>query len=377
MELLIILFTGLLSYSNGANDISKGIATLVGSGVSSLQSGLLLGTLATAAGVFAATRFSSAMVETFTAGISTAGIPVHLSLLAIVIGATLWVAFATRTGMPVSTTHAITGSMLGVMVFSGDAVHGSTAMSFVAKIVMPLFLSPMIAFALVYFVNSLLRPRLHQLEMSCICMTDPQAVVAPILDNPSTAARRQVTRLSRTIPAPLVVFMGPIEDCASSPRAVGLRLVDTAHYISAGFTSFARGLNDAPKILPFLLLLPSIQISPLHGYIYIALAMALGGLIAGRRVVDTMSTGITPVSPSDGFLANMTTSILVGSGAWFGLPMSTTHVSTSAIAGAGQSHGRAVSWETVRHIAIAWIVTVPVSGLLALGAVFVIRLLIS
>lgn len=374
IELVIILLVGILSYANGANDISKGIATLVGSGVSSYRNALVWGTVSTTAGVFVAARFSSMMVETFTNGVFLTNIPATVSVLAIVFGASMWILFAARIGMPVSTTHALVGSMIGIMIFSTGAVHSNALTSFVTTIIAPLLISPIVAFTLAYLFNKVLRTKLENLSSSCVCMTEHRAVFVPAFGNRAFSESAQVVQIGmREVPVQRAVFTGSIKDCIPSPGTVRFGILDAAHYVSAGLTSFARGLNDAPKILPFLLLTPAIQIPPLYGYVYIALAMALGGLIASRRVIDTMSVGITRVSHTNGFLANLMTSLLVGGGAWFGLPMSTTHVSASAIVGAGVSQGRAVSWKTIRDISIAWLVTVPVSGAMAIGAAFILK----
>lgn len=374
IDLIILLLVGILSYANGANDISKGIATLVGSGVSSFRNALVWGTISTTAGVFVAARVSSAMVQTFTNGVSSTNVPATLSVVPIVLGASMWILFATRTGMPVSTTHAISGSMIGMIIFSGVPAHGNALTSLVTTIIAPLLISPIIAFAVSYIFNKVLRTKLEKLSSSCVCMTEQRTAFVPVLNNQTSSGSAQFTQIGmREVPVQLAVLTGSIKDCTPSPNAVRVRVLVSAHYVSSGLTGFARGLNDAPKILPFLLLTQAIQIPPQYGYIYIALAMALGGLIASRRVVETMSEGITSVSHTDGFLANLITSLLVGSGAWFGLPMSTTHVSTSAIVGAGVSRGRTVSRKTIRHIAIAWLVTVPVSGAMAIGAMFILQ----
>ncbi|MBI4547420.1 MAG: inorganic phosphate transporter [Ignavibacteriae bacterium] len=379
IQILLVVLVGILSYANGANDISKGIATLVGSGVSDFKRALLWGTLWTTAGTLVAARLSTAMMKTFAAGMTLSNIPIMVVMLSVVTGASMWVWFATRTGLPVSTTHAITGSMIGVIIFSVGFTPSAPLPSLVMKIITPLLLSPIVAFALAFAANRLFRRRLEKLNASCVCMTKQPLALVPVFAIQTTSNNTLVQGMSmQDVPAQLTPIHGTVEECSTSSSVVAkLRILDTAHYVSAGLTSFARGLNDAPKIIPFLLLAPAINVIPLQGYIYIGIAMALGGLVSGLRVIRTLSERITSLSHTDGFLANVITSSLVGLGAWFGLPMSTTHVSTSAIVGAGVSQKKTVSRKVIREIATAWIVTLPMSAFIAVISAIVLQYFIS
>src|SRR5579859_3439005 len=95
-----------IAYVNGANDVSKGIATLVGSGVTNLRRAVLWGTLWTGIGGVAAIFLAHAMLQTFGKGLLGHGVHATLGAAeASIVGAALWVALATRRGLPVSTTH--------------------------------------------------------------------------------------------------------------------------------------------------------------------------------------------------------------------------------------------------------------------------------
>ena len=98
----------------------------------------------------------------------------------------------------------------------------------------------------------------------------------------------------------------------------------------------------------------------------IALAMGLGSYFRGLRVTEVLAEKITCVDYSEGLSANLTTSLLVLVSGTLGLPISTTHVSSSAIIGIGLLKGwNSVRWTTVRNMALAWVVTLPTSALLA------------
>lgn len=122
----VALISILLAYVNGANDVSKGIATLAGSGVSSYRRAILWGAFWTTGGGIASSVFSHAMIVTFGKGLLAGNVvPTFAAAIATLIGAGLWVGLATRFGLPVSTTHAIVGSIAGVT----SVAYGSTGMN--------------------------------------------------------------------------------------------------------------------------------------------------------------------------------------------------------------------------------------------------------
>jgi len=134
------------------------------------------------------------------------------------------------------------------------------------------------------------------------------------------------------------------------------QIMDGAHFLSAGVVSFARGLNDTPKIVAMLLLLKWMDIR--WGFFAVAVTMAVGGLLNSRRIAETMSHKITAMNHGQGFSANLTTGILVILASFFGLPVSTTHVSVGALFGMGMATGQA-NPRVMLNIVLSWIVTLP------------------
>lgn len=139
--------------------------------------------------------------------------------------------------------------------------------------------------------------------------------------------------------------------------------LDSIHWCSSGLASLARGTNDAPKIAAIALLGSAVTTlssgsSQVMALIDVAVAMGVGSYVAGRRV--------TRMDHSEGLSANLTTSSLVFASAVMGLPVSTTHVSTSSIIGIGLLNGiSTIRWTTVRDMVRAWVVTLPASALLS------------
>ena len=168
------------------------------------------------------------------------------------------------------------------------------------------------------------------------------------------------------------------EDCEALPAvAARLQAVDALHWLSSALTSFARGVNDAPKIVALAIVASAGPgVSGFSFYALVALAMGAGSLVAGWRVTETLATRVTPMSPAEGFCANVVTSLLVGLASVAALPVSTTHVSSGAIIGIGLHRGAAsVGWTTVRDMLLAWLVTLPAAGIVGAGSYAILRAL--
>ncbi|MGQ0696087.1 MAG: inorganic phosphate transporter, partial [Nitrospiraceae bacterium] len=111
---LAFLLVLALAYANGTNDVSKAVATLVGSGVTNYRAAILWGAIWTIVGAGVSAYIASAMVKTFSHGLIQTGTTIQpVVALAVLNGALAWVLFSSRTGLPVSTTHALTGAIVG------------------------------------------------------------------------------------------------------------------------------------------------------------------------------------------------------------------------------------------------------------------------
>ncbi len=147
------------------------------------------------------------------------------------------------------------------------------------------------------------------------------------------------------------------------------KIVEALHVFSSGAASFARGLNDTPKIVGVALVATSLDANWLT--FATAAAMGVGGMVGSARIADTMGDRITEIEHGRGLVANLVTSFLVIVASIWGVPVSTTHVSTGAIIGIGTGKS-CTDWGLVRSIVLAWIATLPVAA--ALGAMFFLLL---
>ncbi|MBI4327818.1 MAG: inorganic phosphate transporter [Chloroflexi bacterium] len=359
-----------LAYSNGANDNFKGVASLFGSRTCGYRPAISWATVATLAGGVAALFLAQTLLKKFSGKglVPDALIASPQFVLAVAFGAGATVILATLLGFPISTTHGLTGALVGAGLV---AASGRVNFAVLGKaFVMPLVLSPLLAVAtggVVYLAFHFARLRLGVTKEMCVCAGVEQLVVPLPQPNGVLAAQ--------TLPTISVAVDNP-SACAERYTGTVLgvnagRLLDTLHFLSAGAVSFARGLNDTPKIAALLLVASALDIR--WGLVAVVVAIAVGGLLNGRRVADTMSHKITGMNAGQGFAANLSTALLVTTASVHGLPVSTTHVSVGSLLGMGIVTGQ-TKWKPVFGVLASWIITLPCAALLSGAAYWLVRL---
>ena len=307
LHALLFVAACCVAFTNGANANFKGVASLYGTGTTSLRAALYWGTLTTLIGSLAGIFLASDLISRFG---GKGVVPDTLVespdfLCAVAMGAAGTSFLASRFGFPVSTTHALVGALVGAgLAGSGAEVRfdglGKT-------VLLPLLLSPALAAALGAMVYLFLR----------------------------------LVRL------------------APDHRT---RTLDVLHYLSAGAASFARGLNDTPKIVALLATFPALEIP--WAFVIVALMMAMGGLLDADRVAETLGKKVTAMNPGQGFAACVATAGLVTTASYHSLPVSTTHVSVGSLLGIGVTT-RQAHWRKIVEILFAWVSTVPCGAALA------------
>jgi PiT family inorganic phosphate transporter len=363
MEAALFALVFALAFANGTNDVSKAIATLVGSGVTDYRTALAWGALWTILGAGLSGLVASAMVKTFSQGLIEAGTVLpSAGGLSVLVGTIAWVLIASWTGLPVSTTHALLGGIVG----AGCIALGSQALiwpSLFKKIVLPLLLSPLLALAVSLAIHPLIRVLAMRWDGACLCLMPAARALVTIDARGGTRTLFQAASLGMPVAA--------VPDQCDRAGLRGVTVgMDSIHWLSSGLTSLARGTNDAPKIAAMLLLgsaasWPSGQLQA-AAFAGIALAMGLGSFWGGRCVTEMLAEKVTRMDHAEGLSANLTTSSLVLVSALLGLPVSTTHLSGSSIIGIGLLKSRqTVQWTTVRDMGLAWIVTLPATAFLA------------
>lgn len=358
MTTLLLIAVILLAYSNGANDNFKGVATLFGSGTTNYRRALAWATITTLAGSLLALVLAHGLVSAFKGkGLVPDAVTAEPAFLMTVgLAAALTVLIATYAGLPVSTTHALTGALVGagLLAANGDLKFSALTASFL----LPLLCSPVLAIAMTLIIYPLFkfaRQSFGVTNQTCVCVDNSyeQVIVQP--DGTMAFARTGT-----------LVQIGQTSECVERYQGQMLgveagRVLDAVHYLSAGAVGFARGLNDTPKIVA--LLIAAQSLAPNVGLALVAVVMALGGILNARRVAETLSQKITRMNSGQGFTANLVTAVLVIAASRFGLPVSTTHVSVGSLFGIGIVNRKA-NRKMVVTILLAWVTTLPLAALL-------------
>jgi len=332
---LTVTLISLLAWANGANDIAKGVATLVGSGTTKAHHAIIWGTLCTVAGGLTALFWGAALIKTFSTGYLNTTFAIDTAfIISTISGAVLWVGLATQRGLPVSTTHALLGGLIGA-AWIGGGFEALKTSAITNKAILPLLVGPLIAILL----TSLFILSLRFINRNNINEDENQHHNHP----------------------------------AWTPL----------HWLSSGVTSFARGLNDTPKIAAFLILAlslsPSIpaefttELTPagqiekiIWPILLVTIIMGLGCLWGGFKVLDRLAYQITNINHHNGTIANTGTALLVLAASPLGLPVSTTHVSSGSLMGVRWSdQQQPEKHDAIKMILFGWVITLPITAIFA------------
>jgi PiT family inorganic phosphate transporter len=322
---IVVVVALAFDYTNGFHDAANSIATSVSTRALTPRAALLMAAAFNLLGAF----LGQGVAETIGSGIITApsGSDGLLVVLAALIGATAWNLITWGLGLPSSSSHALIGGLAGAGLAASASVHWSVILE---KVVLPMVISPLVGFTLAY------------LGMVAVMWTFRNARPGPL------------TRRFRT-----------------------------AQIGSAAAMALGHGLQDAQKTMGVITLAlvvggyhtgPSI---PLWVTFSAATAISLGTASGGWRVIRTLGRRIIELDPPRGFVAeSVAASVLYTTAFAFHAPISTTHTITTAIMGAGATRRRsAVRWGVAGDIATAWVLTLPMSALVAAGFSLVFRLL--
>lgn len=314
---VIVVVSLIFDFTNGWHDAAGSIATVVSTRVLRPMWAVIW---AAFWNFVAPLTFGTAVAATMGKGLVHLQMVTSSVLLAGLLGAIVWNYATIRLGLPCSSSHALMGGYGGAAI----AAAGFRAI-IVSGWVLPvifIFVGPVIGLLAGIVVTAIT----------------------------SWIVRRQ------------------------APRRVD-RWFRRLQLVSAAVLSFSHGTNDAQKSMGIITaalvtskVLPSYKV-PDWVIICCALAMAGGTMAGGWRVVKTMGQRITKLNPFGGFAAETSAAVTLLGTAAAGIPVSTTHVITGAIAGVGVSHRiTAVRWGVTRHILWAWILTIPCAGVM--GALF-------
>jgi inorganic phosphate transporter, PiT family len=321
--LVVVIAIGLaFDFTNGFHDTANYVATWVGTRAMSPRWAVLVSAAANLAGAFVTT----AVAKTVGKGIIDTGLATEHTVLAALIGAIVWNLLTWWRGLPSSSTHALIGGLVGAaLVQSGS--KGVDWSGIWEKVIIPGAASPMIGFAGAFVLLVVIYRLFHRVT-------------------PGVAHR-------------------------------GFRLGQLA---SGTWVAFTHGANDAQKTMGVIALAlythGSISSFYIPTWVKIAAGLTIGaGTYAGGwRIIRTLGQRIYKMAPEHGFAAQIAAGSTLYVGTHYGFPISTTHVVSGSVMGAGATRRlSAVRWGVAGNIVFAWLLTMPAAGLVAAALYFPVR----
>ncbi|HEX8621764.1 MAG TPA: anion permease [Allosphingosinicella sp.] len=328
-ELALPLLIGLIAialafdFLNGLHDAANSIATVVATRLLSPVQAVAFAAFFNFAAYFLSLAVPSLhkVADTIGKGLIDKDLITPAVVFGALIGAMFWNVVTWLKGIPSSSSHALVGGLVG----SGVAHAGLTGVQWTGlnKTLIAIVLSPMLGM---------------MLAMLIMLVTSWLAV---------RASARGAERSFRSL-----------------------------HLVSSAAYSVGHGLNDAQKtmgIITVLLYSTGYLSGEFHVPHWVAIscyvAIGLGTLSGGWRIIKTMGTGITKLSQHQGFSASAGGSVMLFAASWLGIPVSTTHTITGSIIGAGVARrASAVRWGVAQNVVLAWVITIPASA--TVGALF-------
>jgi len=303
-------------FTNGFHDTANAIATSVGTRAVTPRVAVLVASIANLAGAFVTT----AVAKSVATGIIDANLATMQTLLAALVGAIAWNLLTWWFGLPSSSSHALIGGLIGAaLVQSGES--GVLWHGVAHKVVIPALLAPPIAFAAAFLLLVLVYWLFSKLH-------------------PGIAGR-------------------------------GFRLGQLG---TGTWVAFTHGANDAQKTMGVIALAivlhdngnPADLEIPTWVKLSAGLAIGLGTYVGGWRIIRTLGQRVFKMEPESGFAAQAAAGTTIYLATKYGYPLSTTHVVSGAVMGAGATRRlSAVRWGVAGNIVVAWVLTIPAAALVA------------
>ncbi len=392
-----VVFGLYMAWTIGANDVANSMGTSVGSGAINYKQAVILAGTADFLGAWLAggtvtdtVRKSIVNTELFTQDPNL----LILGMIAALLAAAVWLHSATFFGLPVSTTHSIVGAIVGF----GLITYGISAVNWVkvVQIISSWVLSPVFGGLLALLVFTFIRKAILQ-------AADPfkrMMIIGPFLGAFTiwiivlssiwkglknlhldlSGAQIFLLSLGGMIVGYIILLLlirrakshiDPKDKLRPIERIFMILQVLTATYVA-----FAQGANDvANAIGPVAAVLQTIKNGvvqlkvPVPGWILVlgGVGIVLGLATYGFRVMRTIGTKITELTPSRGFAAEFSAATVVMVASKMGLPISTTHTLVGAVLGIGLAQGiEKINFQIVRSIIFSWLLTLPIAGILSI-----------
>lgn len=336
---LVVVFALIFDYINGFHDAANAIATVVSTGVLPVRTAVLLAAMLNFVGACTGT----AVAKTIASGFADPLLVTQVVVLATLVAASLWNLLTWWLGIPSSSSHALIGALAGAVVARGG-VHAFSWGALYKKVLVPLVTSPAVGFFIGLFL---------------------MIGIMWLLRRTRTATVHVLSRRAQLVSASLMAFAHGSNDAQKSMGIITLALLSLV-------------ASHHGDLLPAWMLpgdASDKHTVPLWVIVACAGAIALGTAAGGQRIIKTMGSKIIRITPLQGFVAETAGAVTILSASKLGIPVSTTHCISASIMGVGAARRlSAVRWGVAGNILTAWVLTVPVSGLIAYGTYSLLNL---
>ncbi len=328
MVALVVVLALFFDFTNGFHDTANAMATPIATGALKPRVAVSIAAVLNLVGAFLSTE----VARTISGGLireGAGGIQITPTMIfAGLIGAIMWNLATWLLGLPSSSSHALFGGLIGAVIV-GAGIGAIDPGVLLSKIVFPAVLAPFTAAGIAYVATK---------------------IAYRITSGPHAHAARRRFRVGQVFTSSLVSLAHGTNDAQKTMGVITLTL------IAAGFQATGTG--------------PEFWVIAVC-----ALAIALGTYVGGWRIIRTVGTGITDVSPAQGFAAEAATTATILASTHLGFALSTTQVASGSVIGAGLGRNRrSVRWHVAGRIGTAWLVTLPCSAVMAAIAELVARL---
>lgn len=317
--LVLVVVTALaFDFTNGFHDTGNAMAASIATGALKPKIAVALSGLLNLAGAF----LSLSVAATIASGLVETRLVTLTVVFAGLAGGILWNLATWVLGIPSSSSHALIGGVVGAAI-AANGFHAVQWHGVISKVIIPAVLSPAIAIAV------------------------------------AALGTYAVYRLTRGV--------------TDGERRRGFRYGQVG---TSSLLSLAHGSNDAQKTMGVITLaliangtLRPGSAAPTWVIASCAVAISLGTYVGGWRIIRTMGRGLTEIESPQGFAAEASSAATILLSTHYGYSLSTTHVATGSILGAGVGRrGAQVRWQVARRMVVAWLVTLPTAGLVGVGA---------
>jgi inorganic phosphate transporter, PiT family len=377
-----------MAWNIGANDVANSMAPAVGANAITIRQAVFIAGILNVVG---ATFIGSHVTDTISKGIVSMDIlcDPHVTLigsLSALLSAALWVSFATWRSLPVSTTHAIVGAMIGFGIMAGgfSVINWAKLVGVVASWVISPVFSLVIAFVMFKVIVRLILKRkdtfFQALKLSPLFtgMTFFIVVLSFLFKTPLGKKLSIGTPAALLIALMLSVIAGHIskyllkrfvtEDNGGVDEIFRKIQIGTSCYVA-----LAQGANDVANavgplaVIYFIAKTGCVETKvpvPIFLLLFGGVGIACGISMAGYRVMETLGKKITNLSNTRGFSVNFAAATTVLIASKMGLPVSTTHAAVGGVMGVGLARGiEAVNFGIIYNIIFYWVLTVPAAAI--------------